>query len=603
MNQLERFDTLGAYVQSQEQAFKREISVYDGWSWSFTEHLKQSLFYLFGRLMTGNSENKPVKNIVRRILKFKYAAEDIDVKNINIYVNSDDKYHLSFLVKKYHDEVYVKENKLDDFFDTVKKEKINFGGALVQRVNGKPVKVPLQNIAFCDQSNIMGAPFGIRLSMNPQELMERAKKGGWGNTANGATMTVEELITLAEYQKDDKKDGKQAVQTPGKYVDVYQVWGMLPAEFIGGKEGEFSLQLHFIAFIKGKEMNDPDVAVTLFAKEDTDTERFKFIKQDNGDGLENRALGYGGVEELFEAQAWTNSSMIWKMDYLRAASKILLQTTDPAVAARHPSGLKDLDNLELIEVEDGKNISQVDTMPRNFQLFDNSVTEWENYAQGVSFATNPMLGEAPTSGTPFRSLERQVIQGKAPHEENVKEYARFIEEIYNDWIIPQIAKEITRGTKFLATLSSDELEFVVNKVVIKEANQFFFEATINGKVPTQEELANVKQQSKEQFFAGGNKKFIEILKDEMKDISLSVQVDVAGKQKDLGAIVDKLSNILRQVFTNPAVLNDPRAAKIFQKIVEYSGLDQLTFDMNGVQPQQVAQQISAPQPTVAPVVA
>lgn len=585
---LEKFPTIGQYVQAQESSYKREISVYDNWSWSMAEHIKNSIFYLFGRLMTGNSEDKPVKNIVRRILKFRYSAEDIDVKNINIYVNSSDKYHLSFLVKKYHDEVYVTENKLDKLFDSLKKEKINFGGALVQRVNGKPVKVPLQNIAFCDQSNIMGAPFGIRMSMNPQELMERAKNGGWGNKENGAEMSMEELITLSEYQKNsDKKDGMQPVQTPGKYLDVYQVWGMLPAQFVGGKEGEFSLQLHFITFLKGAT-KDNDIAVTLFAKEDKDKKRFKFIKQDDGDGLENRALGFGGVEELFEAQAWTNSSMIWKMDYLRAASKIIMQTSDSALVSRHPSGLKDLDNLEVIEHEEGKPLSQVDTLPRNFQLFDNSVIEWENYAQGVSFATNPMLGEELASGTPFRSLERQVVQGKAPHEENVKEFARFIEEIYMDWIIPDIARELVRGNKFLATLSPDEMEFVAENLGNAAANQLFLDTTLNGDLVSQEEMDMAKQKGKEQFFAGGNKKFIEILKDELKNIELKVFVDVAGKNKDLSAMVDKLSNILRQVFANPAILNDPRAMKTFQKILEYSGLGQIDFS-NTPAPQQLPQ--------------
>ena len=38
---LERFDTIGGYVQAQEQAFQREVSVFDGWSWSFKDHLKQ----------------------------------------------------------------------------------------------------------------------------------------------------------------------------------------------------------------------------------------------------------------------------------------------------------------------------------------------------------------------------------------------------------------------------------------------------------------------------------------------------------------------------------------------------------------------------------
>src|SRR3990167_4321051 len=549
--ELEKFNDIFGYIQCQEQSFKREQPVYQEWEWNFINHIKQSIFYLFGRLMTGNTEDKPVKNIVRRILKFRYAIEDIDVKNINI------------------------------------------GGTLVQRINGKPVKVPLQNIAFCDQSNLMGAPFGIRISMNPAELLEMKEKGGWGNPANRATMSIEELIVQAQYQKDtDKNDGTMPVQIPGKYLEVYQVWGMLPSEFIGGKEGEFSLQLHFITFLKKDTNKDNKVGITLFAKEDKDKKRFKFIKQDDGDGLENRALGYGGVEELFEAQAWTNSSMIWKTDYLRAASKIILQTDDDTLVQRHPSGLKDMDNLEIIEVADGKRVGQIDSFPRNFQLFDNAVKEWEDYAQNTSFANTALLGEEPNPGTPFRSLERQVIQGKAPHEESVKEFARFIEEIYTDWIIPDIAKILSRGTKFLTTLDTDELEWVLDRISANQANKQRNEMVINGEIPT--DFETLKQQIKADWQKKGNVLPLEILKDELKNVPLKVHVDVAGKVKNVSESVDKLTNIWRQVFANPAILQDERAMKMLNKIMQYSNLDAIDFgSVSKMQPamQQLPQQM------------
>lgn len=598
---LESYKDIFEYVKAQETVFNQSISVYDEFDFNFKQHIKQSLFYLFGRLMTGNkdekNQDKPVKNIIRRILRFRYAAEDIDVKDVNIYVDDSDKYHLSFLVKKYHDEVFIKENKLDKFFDSVKKEKINFGGSLTQRMNGvNPKKVSLQNIAFCDQSDIMNAPFGIKIPMSVSELMDM-KKNGWGETRNGATISIDELISIASYKRQMPTESGQTKEeeTPGKYIEMYQVWGVLPAEYVEGKEGEFSLQLHYITFTMNPEKPNDKMGYSLFSMEDKDKKRFKFIKQDDGDGLEGRALGYGGVEELFEAQAWTNASMIWKMDMLRAASKIILQTADSALVKRHPTGLKDLDNLEVLEHEEGKPLTQVDTFPRNYQHFMNLNTEWETYAQQVSFATDPLLGEEAPSGTPFRAQERQVIQGKMPHEENVKEFARFIKELYDDWVIPHIAKEITKGTKFLSELSADELEFVANNIAIRETNKAFIEDTLNGILRSKEEYMALREQIKVDSLRRGNKRFLEILKDELKDASLKVHVDVASKNKDLGLITDKLSNIFKMVFSNPAILNDPRAAKVFQKILEFSGVNISDFNSTILQaPQQQTLQQQSP---------
>lgn len=560
------------YVIQQEKAYQQKIPVFQDWEWSMAEHIRTSMFYKYGRLLTGNTDDKPVKNIVRPILNLAYRAEDIDVKDITIYVDDADKYHLSLLVKKYHDEVFIKETKLDDFFDEVKEEKIDFGGALIQKTSdAKPIKVPLQSIAFCDQSNILGAPFAIKLSLSPDELMEMKEKG-WGDKANNATISVDEAILLAEYEKEKDKKLERKIQTPGKYIDVYLVWGVMPNRFIKANDEKFSLQLHFITFLQLQD--GQKVGHTFFSAFDKEKKRFKFV---NRDKVYGRALGYGGIEELFEAQAWTNSSLIWKTDMLRAASKMVMQTADAGVVARHPTGLKNLENWEVIEHEEGKPITQVNTTPVNITLFNNAINEWEAYAQRVGSATDPLLGEEPKAGTPFRLQERVVIEGKGIHEYRREKYARFIEEIYQDWIIPYISKELTKDTQFLATLTPDELEFIAINLVTKKVNDLIIERILNGDIPTQEELQTFREQMKTDFLTGGNKRFINILKDELKNVPLRVKVDIAGAQKNLGLVVDKLSNIFRQIFINPTILQDPRAQKVFNKILEYSGLSQIDF--------------------------
>ena len=56
---IEHFGTIFDYVKSQETNFNREIAVYDEFTFHFKEHIKQSIFYLFGRMLTGNKdENK-----------------------------------------------------------------------------------------------------------------------------------------------------------------------------------------------------------------------------------------------------------------------------------------------------------------------------------------------------------------------------------------------------------------------------------------------------------------------------------------------------------------------------------------------------------------
>lgn len=596
---MKKYSDIYEYVIAEENAFSNPISI-EGWDWNMKDHLKRSFYYKHGRLLEGNDPTIPVKNITRPIINLQYRAEDIDVKDITLYVDDEQFYHLSFLVKKYHDDIFIQENNLDEFIDDAKESKIDYGLGLAKYVGGpKPDVINLQSIAFCDQTNVLKGPIGLKYFFNPAELKDMAKQG-WGEERNGATISIDDLILMSEnYIVQDRQDGVQNL-TPGGYIEIYEVHGVLPKHFLTDSRddtGEYERQFQIIAFYK--DQKGMKQGVTLFKKRETKN-RIKAIERDKVFG---RACGYGGIEELFEPQVWTNYGEIRKKDLLDSASKTILKAIGASLRSRYPNGLKDMDNLQIIELNEGEDVGQIDTTPRSIGLFNESINEWQNYAQQMGSATDPLLGEEAPSGTPFRSQERQVMEGKGIHNYRKGKYAKWLEEVYRDWIIPHIVEKITQGTKFLSELSVDEMRFVGKKMAENEAAKMVRERILNGQDVTPEMEQQFKDEVMRKFVEGGNKKFIEILKGEFNKKPVRVKINVAGKQKDISLMADKLTNIFRQIIANPQgfqqAMQIPEVAKTFNDILEYSGLSPAYYAFTTSPQIQQPQPINQPNPITA----
>ena len=586
--------TIFDYISDRETAYATGIPLGDSWDWSMKTHLQESFLYKNGQLLSGKNKGsineKPVKNIIPPILNVRYQAEDIDVKNIELYVDDPEKHHLSFLVKKYHDDVYVVENDIDSFLDDIKEEKIDMGGTIIMDIGqAKPLQMNLLDIAFCDQRDILSSPIGFKYNYSPSDLQEM-KDRKWGDKNYGADITIDELILLAKTQISE--DGKKV----GDNIDVYLILGYLPESYLNdGDEDKYVYQQQVVGYYQTK---DGKKGITLF-KIETENPLKRMIQ----DKIRGRALGVGGVEALFEPYIWTNYSEIRKKEFLDAASKIALLTDDGTISAKHPSGLKGMDNLELIETKEGRRgIWQADTFPRNFQLFDKVVEEWWIFAQTTGFSHDPMMGIEAKAGTPFRAQERQVIEGKSVHKYRQGKFAKFIEEVYKDWILPYIATQIIKDQKWLSELSLDELQSIAENVSQQEINNKVKKVILSGGIVDPQEIDILKQKAKEQFLRGGNRRFIQILKDELKDIKLRVKVTVGNKQKDLGRMSEILVDIFNRIFANPQGFQQtmaiPGAAKAFNQILEYAGLSSIDFNFMPKElttPQAPQQMAQAPQ--------
>lgn len=557
------------YIQSEESAYQTvQIPITDNWEWNMWEHIKRSILYKNSKYEKGDNDgNRPNKNITLPILRLQYRSEGFDVKDILLYVNEAKKFYKSFLISKYHDK-WARDNDIDTFIDEMVESYVDFGGALVKNVNQiRPEVVPLQRLAFCDQTDILSGPICEKHFYSPSQLKQMGKKHGWKN--------IDEVITMAEYYKENSNTSGKQSKTPGKYVEVYELHGCLPKWWLGGEydssgeDYEFEDQIHICAFYQDEKRQKN--GITLFSGKEKESV-YKLILRDE---IYGRALGLGGAEELFEPQVWTNYDQIRIKDMLDAASKIILQTSDSSLAQRND--IKSLDNLSIIEYEDGKPLSQVDNFPRNLALFERSTQEWEKHAQTVGSAQDSIMGETAPSGTPFKLQQLISLEAHSIHDYRKGKLATFLSEVYRDWLIPQFTKKISQGVDFMSELELEELQSISQTVIDNQTDKILIQKTLNGETWTDQEKEVIKQNIQSSFMKGGRKKFIEIFKDEFKDTPIDVEINIAGKQKNLAGMVDKLTNVFRTVLQTPQVLQDPTMARLFNQIMEASGLNPIDF--------------------------
>jgi hypothetical protein len=580
-------------IKGEEANYKLKIPITENWEWNMYDHIKMAVLYKNAKFINGtNDGNRPYKNIIRPILNLQYRAEGFDVKDIILFIDDPENYYKSFLVKKFH-ERWARENNIDTFIDQLVESFVDFGIVLVKNVKDvRPEVVPMQRLAFCDQTSILSGPIAEKHYYSPSELQEMGAKK-WQN--------IDTVIKMAEFNKDATTS--QQANTPGKYIEVYEIHGSFP-KFWLNDDAEYGQayddadpeaapvsQVHICTFYYDEQGQKH--GVTLFKSQEPKP-LYKVILRDE---IYGRACGLGGVEELEDPQVWINYDMIRMKDMLDAASKVILKTTDPSVSAKHPSGLKGMDTLEIIEVAPNTDIDQLDTFPRNLNLFEKSVTEWKAHAQQMGAANDSIMGQAPTPGTPFKLQELVTQEAHSLHEYRKGKLAVFVDEIYRDWILPHIAREITNGKTFLSELSLDELQQIADNVVTCQINDFIIEKILNGEMidPAQEDMET--KRIRDQFMKT-NHQFIEILKGELKDVPLAIRISINGKQKDLAAQTDKLVNIFRTIAMNPQVLQNPAMAKLFNQILESSNLEPLDFSSFMQPPTQ--DQIQPPQPGVQP---
>lgn len=573
---MKEYQDIYQFVETQSNAFETdEIKVGENFWFNFRKHV-QLIFHLKnGMFFTGaNDWMRAFREVMNPIIELANWTEDIEVKDTTFFIEGDEDRALSFVINKYHDEVYTRENDLDKMYDEITESDNTYGGVLVQKGAKRPEIIQLNRIDFCDQTQILGGPLALSMNFSPSELRQK-EKYGWGKEQNGATMSLEDLCYLASYDKDTPGTmASNKNQVPGKTIKVSIVRGDMPESWLkdDGDEEKFVAQIQVIALYTDEKDNKK--GVTLYRKEDK--EGFKFFSSNE---VEGRALGRGVGEKMIHPQIWTNWKIIHKNSLLEAASKVPLVTDDPSYTNKNK--VIDMENLEVTTIEEGKKIGPIPTaMVANIQMFERAIQDEFQGAQFIGQAYDSLMGKEESSGTTFRGQERLVQQGRGSHDKRRGQRAKFIEELYRDWIIPDMVKQMNKGKKFWATLSLEELNWVADQLAVKQTNEKIKEMVLSGKLVTKEEQDAYTQLFRTDLLKKGNKHLVEVLKGELEGIEDRIGINISGKQRNLAGISDRILSIIQFAMANPqfrANLEANGMMGAFNDILEYGGLSPADF--------------------------
>lgn len=555
------------YIITEEAAYKtRRVPVTNSKDWNMYEHIQRCTNVANGWFHSGKNDGlRPYDNIVTPIVNVARRSEGFDVKDIEPYVNDEDNFHKSFLVRKYHPK-WARDNDLDTFLDDLVESSVIYDLALVKDVKGvRPEVVPLQQIAFCDQTDVLAGALCLKHDYSVAELKEYSDK--WYGDK------IDEAITMAQAQKSaEQASSGQKVETPSKYIEVYELHGYFPETWLDpeGDPNSYTPQLHIVTFYKTAKGDKRGIC--LFKGK----ERKPIFKALVVNKIYGRACGMSTVELLFDPQVWTNYSEIKIKKMLDNAAMMLVQTADEKLAKK--TKLNNLEGNEVLHHEEGKELTQVSFTPQNLQHFVNHKINKENSARILGSASDAQLGTNPVSGTPFSLQALVVQQGQGIHEWRQGKIATFVTELYRDWILQYLVNDMNSGKKFLEQLSIEELQELAERVSVKRTNDWIRQRIMEKGKPPSDEERNIRMEAeKEGFIKTGVNRFMEIVKGELQNIPVDVLINIKQKQKDMAKAADSITNILREVIKNPDAFRAPGLGKAFNELLENSGFSPINF--------------------------
>lgn len=324
------------FVAAQRTSYRSDtIQITEGYEFSQYETLRTVELYDNDRFISGNKDTlgreKPFFSIVSFRKNVATRATDLDTKDVQ--VESDRVTETSFaasFILNLKNRNWMKKSMFATFLNRMGQTRCKYGGVLVKKTEQDwelGIHVVAWLNAITDQVDIRNGVKIERHYDNPAQLKTDVPKN-WDNIDDAIEAAKKDRT--AQAANTSPKENK----TPGAYIEVFEVHGVLPTCYLAGYDGrpddygsedEYERQMHVIV-VDESECGTGDAkskdyfkakGVTLYAGIE-DEDPYKYLPYEEVDG---RGLGKGVIEALFEPQVWTNYSEKQKKDMLDLASR------------------------------------------------------------------------------------------------------------------------------------------------------------------------------------------------------------------------------------------------------------------------------------------
>lgn len=547
------------------------IEIIEGLDFNQFQLLKQIEFYSNSKYLESNDNEpwRPFFNIVNYRVNVAIRATDLDTKDINVFTE-DPEYYIRSMIFNRGVKNWMREAYFSKTLNDLNEIRVRYGGVLVKRrmENGKLfLEIPQWKNLIVDPVDIKN---GIKIQKHYLTPIEIYNKRDVWEGVNENWEKIEKVLK--------KQYGKNA--TNSDRVCVYEVEGIFEKEDETEEEG-YTLQQHFIL-----GTHDGNMECILHSEDKKETD-YKYLSYDEVSG---RSLGRGVVEDGLEAQIATNEAILAEKEIMDIASKTLFYTDSDIL---QNNALRDTETGDFIKVGKGEQIGIFNTTPSSLPQLENIIQKWEDQYNKTASTFEAITGETMPSGTPFRAIAIQNQEAQSLFNYRKEEMGIFLNELFTDWIIPHIKKNLQKQDTLTADFDDEELEIIDEELIKLNVRDEVKKRMLNMEATTVDDYNTLKQLERERINKKLKKRrFLELPKDYFKDVEFKLDILITGEQINKSAVFETMANIMQTVAQNPQILQDPTLRKIFNKIIELSGI--------GISPAQLATPQVQPQATPAP---
>jgi hypothetical protein len=563
------------YIEQCVMAYNKPVVIVGGLYFRQRELIRMIEFYTNSKYLNGNRDElgreKPFYNIINGMCDVENAAKDIDTKDITVTSDDGQHYAQSFLLSK---DVYqwMKAVNFAKTLNDMRDTHTRYGSLLVKKVmvtdefgkRNMEIQVPEWKNVITDQIDILSAPIIECHYMTPSDLMK--KRDVWEN--------VDEVL------RESYTDGGYVTRIP-----VYEVRGWFPVsvykEAAGKKvrkadEKAMSYQLYYMAggYGTGIEWNQTSLTESFSLGPltpmywENDTEQvYKYLARKKRAG---RAMGVGVPEEGEEAQVFSNDTVLKQFRAMEYTTKVVGQSASKKLKGRNM--LNEVDDGQILEHEDGRPITTLQLLPSGgLTQYSLLLSQWFTQFERVTSAYAAQRGESPSSRTAAK-LQAAVLQQSGSVMQNIQEsFGIFLTEIFEEWIMPWLGKQLNAEHILAHEFSLDELKQIDRNFSIHTANRMAKEAILSGKIVSEEEYEGFMQSADEMIKETKATRFLVVPKDYYKKAAVHMTFNITGEQRDKQRAIDSLLAIMELYQANPNIINDPVLTSLLMQIIELSG--------------------------------
>jgi len=253
--------------------------------------------------------------------------------------------------------------------------------------------------------------------------------------------------------------------------------------------------------------------------------------------------------------------------------------------------LTDLESGDVLFSPNG--IEPIANEERNLGAFKDEEMSYLNQADKLTFAYEAVRGEQPTATTPLGTTQIAVAQASSVYGFKRQNLDLMYQEFFNDFVMPQLLKDLTPEHIMRFTGSSQELDKLDEAASELYANKVIKKAAMAGESITQGLQESARLKAKNFYQKLGSNRYLKIKENFYGNAEWEFDFNIDNEQIDPNTIVQNVQAIM-PFFENPAILQDPRAKVVFARLSQQLGISPAELELAEGQATQMEQQGQLP---------